>query len=81
MYTQHLDREAFYDVMGERALSFPDLSLGETAARPLFFSGRTAEGVKDPPRISPKKRPARKPQTEEKASLSSPYYYETLNTT
>jgi len=39
----------FSGVIGERALSFPDLSTGETAARPLIFSGRECGGGKVSP--------------------------------
>jgi hypothetical protein len=43
------------------------------------LAGENAEGVKDPPGKSPKKRPARKPQTEEEASPSRQYNYATMN--
>jgi hypothetical protein len=49
----------FYGVIDFRAPSFPDLSVGEAAARqPLLASGNE-EGAKVPPGISSKKRPAR----------------------
>ena len=69
----------FYGVIDFRVPSFPDLSMGEAAARPLFLAGGNAEGAKVPPWISPKKRPALKSQTEENATPPSQYYYETVN--
>jgi hypothetical protein len=69
----------FSRVIGERAPSFPDLSTGETAARPLILAGENVEGAKYPPWISPKKRPARKPQTEENVASPGQYYNETVN--
>ncbi|MBI4766680.1 MAG: hypothetical protein HY787_19140 [Deltaproteobacteria bacterium] len=70
---------AFFGVIGFRAPSFPDLSTGETAARPLVLAGGNAEGAKDPPWISPKKRPALKSQTKKNATPPGEYYYETIN--
>jgi hypothetical protein len=58
----------FYGVIDFRVPSFPDLSTGEAAARPLFLAGGNAEGAKVPPWISPKKRPALKSQTEKNAT-------------
>ncbi len=69
----HGGEAVFSEVIGERVPSFPDLSMGETAARPRPCVGENAEGVKDPPWVSPKKRPARKPQTEEKAAPPGRY--------
>jgi hypothetical protein len=53
--------------------------MGETAARPLILAGENAEGAKHPPWISPKKRPARKPQTEENVASPDQHYNETAN--
>ena len=50
--------------------------MGEAAARLPFLAGGNAEGAKDPPWISPKKRPALKSQTEENATPPGKYYYE-----
>ena len=69
---------AFYGVIGFRAPSFPDLSMGETAARAPVLACGNAEGAKVPPWISPKKRPALKSQTEENATPPGKYYYETI---
>jgi hypothetical protein len=59
--------EAFSEVTGERALSFRDLSLGETAAIPKGGMGRWQNS----PGGKSQKRPARSLGTQEKASSLS----------
>ena len=58
-------------VPGGRALSFHNLSVGETADRPFCKSGGECGGGKTPPQISCRKDPAHGREslgTEEKAS-------------
>jgi len=59
--------EAFSEVTGERAPSFRDLSLGETAAIPKGGMGRRQNSPGD----KSQKRPARSLGTQEKASSLS----------
>ena len=62
-----LRKEAFSEVTGERALSFRDLSLGETAAIPKGGMGRWQNS----PGGKSQKRPARSLGTQEEASSLS----------
>jgi len=85
----------FYGVIDFRALSFPDLSMGETAARPLFLGGwECLRGQRSPvnkseAKTSPfgftellkgsMKSTGLKSQMKENATPPGQYYCETVN--